>query len=141
MSLFDTILDSYITEDNIEVINEESAGELDGLYIQVTPDPGRNYDTLTAYFKCADHRNISNSDTNVARISFAEPKYIEHGPTSFTLRTKHKKILMRLLDSPDRQFGTVWKKMIYIFNKAMETNKGNNFRLPDNLPIPDYTKL
>ena len=139
MSMFDDIMEGYIQENSFETVNESACGNLNGLYIQVTPDPGRNYDVYSAYFKCADHSNINSKDTNFARISFGAPQYIDHGEKSFTLKSKHKKTLMKLLKMEDKEHGTVWNKMIYEFNRQVKSR--NSFQLPLNLPIPDYNKL
>lgn len=126
-----------------EVVNEAKCGGRNGIYVHVDIDEDRDFGDDIAYFKCTTTPNLSTAK-DIARISFTAPKYIIHNNDRFKLNPRQKNTLVDLLVSTAKNGMTVWQFMIYRFN--LELSNSNNprapkYKLPLELPIPDYTKL
>ena len=69
-----------------------------------------------------------------------------HERTDITLKSEEIEELIKILNSKHKATGipekyqTVWELMIYWWNLLGEYNS-EMIELPDNLPIPDYTKI
>jgi len=119
------------------------------------------------YFKFYDAGSYKKAG-HVARISFLEPRYIDHKgyPRSFRLNREQKGALMEFLAAPANVEGyrdmTNWQRAIILYNlenidlesdwrefvsKSREDiiksgrRKKMEFALPVDLAMPDYAKL
>ena len=128
--------DHLINEQNTQAINEAKIYAGNGYNLSVTLDPNRNYGGNTAYFKFADNEDF-NAAKRVIRISFIEPVYIVHNNQDKMTR-KEIKWLVKTLVTPYKKDNsiTIWQALIRAFNTMPTSTK-----LPEDLPIPDYTKL
>ena len=146
--------EDYIVEEHIEematVFRDKDSKQL----CQVNPDRGRKG---LEYFKLynSDSYDTSNS---IARISFREPKYINHknsdGKENWILNSKQKKALVKALNLPSKKYKGYnnYQTAIIDFNNEKgldidltEENLVDDLKYPDYLPIdlpmPDYMKL
>lgn len=96
------------------------------------------------YFVICDHWSRHKS-TKCAKISFHEPKYVDDnlimGKKKWKLTPDEKELLAIFLNSNLTGYGLKinrWKDIIMTYNN----NIGNDeYDIPENLPMPDYTKL
>ena len=133
----------------------------------VNPDPSRIGEP---YFKVYDRESYVKS-TRIARISFLEPRYIQHKDTKkpWILNHSEKRRLLQFLNDPSIKYSGAsnWEYALYQWNNEhlllneaynkkiykdeidayirgfydIEENLDNPSYLPSNLPVPDYMKL
>lgn len=103
------------------------------------------------YFKIYDHYHWSRAEKEI-RICFTKPEYIFYRNTDekkdWILSAEEKKHLMEILTKDNNG---LWKSLIYNFNNEVlqsgfyeyyHKHNDNGFDgIPEDLPIPDYTKL
>lgn len=162
---------------NIDELNEElrqaiaedylyefaSIAKGDNNFIAVNPDPSRGW-YKKEYFKAYNNDNARKAD-KVIRIKFRTPEYVYHknkdGKKDWSLNSKEKKALIRLLQKPSK-FNNLsnWQYAILQFNleafdisfddclnltteeqSKMDKNNPKKYYLPIDLPMPDYNQL
>ena len=160
MSLFDTILDSYITENNIEVINEYTIVSFHDTYDVDMEKSSHFAGPGAAYFYVVDRKHKKK-----ARIKFETPEYVYHtntgGFTDLFLSSSEKKELIHVLkETPNKptRLGkwckTNWEFLIYERNYVNGISKDDIEKymygpidkcrsdiLSAFIPIPDYKLL
>lgn len=163
---------------NIDELNEElrqaiaedylyefaSIAKGDNNFIAVNPDPSRGW-YKKEYFKAYNNDNARKAD-KVIRIKFRTPEYVYHknkdGKKDWSLNSKEKKLLIRLLKSKSRvpnltnwqyaiiQFNTeaflnenpeIFKTLTIAEQSKMDKNDPRKYYLPIDLPMPDYNQL
>ena len=157
---------------DIKKINEEielSMNEMATIYkgklsLIVTPDANRNLfnDEYFKVFKGTNYRKA----TEICRIKFREPIYIEHrnkdGKANFKLSSTEKKLLIKTIELPSNIYDnmTIWQDLIMMFNSeaygfsikesskltmevinSLPENDPRKKYLPIDLPTPNYKEL
>lgn len=96
------------------------------------------------YFVVCDHWSRHNC-TKCAKISFHEPEYVDDslilGKKRWKLNYEEKERLVKFLNSNLSGYGIEinrWNDIIMTYNNNIGHNDSD---IPENLPIPDYTKL
>lgn len=146
MAIIDSIMEEYYRRKQDANLISESTVLLDSkssAQIIIDPDPSRNFKT-DAYFKFIPDKSIDLMHS--ARISFMEPRYIQHYSNQYVLTRSDKKSLMRMLTSKATKDKTItgWIAIIREFNRMIKDDvKGNgaNNLLSEDLQMPDYMKL
>ena len=101
----------------------------------------RNYGNI-AYFKVYNNSNPK-AASEVIRLHFYDNGYEAHkGKPLFKMKKRDREELMKLLISPPtaakfEKCSTAWKALIMEFNSVVKPQ----FILPDDLIMPDYTKI
>lgn len=104
--------------------------------------PSQKYPHINIY-----ERNMTTA-TKCARVSLVAPKYLypkDCDISIWKLSDSEKKELINILQSDNtteefEDIKTVWNYIIRSYNFEMRCS-GYDYRLPYNLPIPDYMKL
>lgn len=146
MAIIDSIMEEYYRRQHDTNLISESTVLLDSkssAQIFIDLDPSRNFKT-DAYFKFIPDKSIDLMHS--ARISFMEPRYIQHYTNQYVLNRNDKKALLRMLTSKATKDKTItgWIAIIREFNRMIKDDvKGNgaNNLLPEDLEMPDYMKL
>ena len=130
------VLEEYFNqvEREIEAINEYFVAEEGGLEIEVEPDGETNRGwSNDPYFKV-----YKNNRSQVARIYITRAEYCKahRGAEVISLNSGDKKKLIKILS---RNKYEKWKKIIAYAKKYIDSKDYGMF--PDNLEMPDYSKL
>lgn len=128
--------EDIVLDEDAEVLNETNVAYSQKYNYSLAVSYDTHRPNGEAYFKFCIGNTYDNSEF-VDRISFFEPKYFIHGKGTgkyFKLNRKQKEILIEMLNSKHKKYGTVWRALICIHNER--TN--NNPHVPEDLEIPDY---
>ena len=143
MAIIESIMKEFTKNNEIIIESTVLLDSKSGAQIIVRPDSGRNFGT-ESYFKFIPDKSVDIKHS--ARISFLEPKYIYHYKNQYRLSKNDKRALMRMLTSPATRDNSIsgWVAIIKEFNRFIENSDKNTDKsniLPENLPMPNYTKL
>ena len=145
MAFTDQIInDVQIRKANGVIIAEARIDNINKFMLNIDPDRGRSFGGEYAYFKCSRGPLYDNGPCS--RISFRAAKYIIH-TGHFFLKKPEKEMLMTMLtthivNDPRGNKVSTWLALIRYFNTfIIDHDYSKQFILPEDLPIPDYTKL
>lgn len=143
MSITESIMENLIREMGIVAESVVLLDNKSGAQVIIHPDSGRNFGD-EAYFKFIPDKSVDLKHS--ARISFTKPEYIYHYTNQYTLYKNDKKALMRMLTSASTKDKSIsgWVALIREFNRFIENDHKSSGRvklLPEDLEMPDYTKL